>query len=58
MDFNNFDEYHKNLWKKSIAKAQMSLIEKYYKEYNTNTSAEHPIKDGDIVRHSFEKRRV
>jgi hypothetical protein len=27
-------------------------------EYNNNTSAGHPIKDDDIVRHSFEKRRV
>lgn len=27
-------------------------------EYNNNTSAGHPIKDDDIVRYSFEKRRV
>lgn len=27
-------------------------------EYNTDTSAGHPVKDDDIVRHSFEKRRV
>ena len=27
-------------------------------EYNTNTSAGHPVKDDDIVRYSFEKRRV
>ena len=27
-------------------------------EYNTDTSAGHPVKDGDIVRHSFERRRV
>lgn len=27
-------------------------------EYNTNTSAGNPIKDDDIVRYSFEKRRV
>ena len=27
-------------------------------EYNTDTSAGHPIKDDDIVRYSFEKRRV
>ena len=27
-------------------------------EYNTDTSAGHPVKDDDIVRYSFEKRRV
>ena len=27
-------------------------------EHNLDTSAEHPVKDGDIVRHSSEKRRV
>lgn len=27
-------------------------------EYNTDTSAGHPTEDDDIVRHSFEKRRV
>lgn len=27
-------------------------------EYNTDTSAGHPVRDDDIVRHSFEKRRV
>lgn len=27
-------------------------------EYNTDTSAEHPKKDEDIVRYSFEKRRI
>ena len=27
-------------------------------EYNNNTSAGHPMKDDDIVRYSFEKRRV
>ena len=27
-------------------------------EYNTNTSAGHPVKDGDIVRYSSEKKRV
>lgn len=27
-------------------------------EYNINTSAGHPVKDDDIVRYSFEKRRV
>lgn len=27
-------------------------------EYNTDTSAGHPVKDGDIVRYSFEKRRI
>lgn len=27
-------------------------------EYNNNTSAGHPVKDDDIVRYSFEKRRV
>lgn len=27
-------------------------------EYNTNTSAEHPEMDDDIVRYSSEKRRV
>lgn len=27
-------------------------------EYNNDTSAGHPVKDDDIVRHSFEKRRV
>lgn len=26
-------------------------------EYNTDTSAEHPIKDGDIVRYSNENQR-
>ena len=27
-------------------------------EYNIDTSAEHPVKDDDIVRHSLETRRV
>lgn len=27
-------------------------------EYNIDTSAGHPVKDDDIVRYSFEKRRV
>ena len=27
-------------------------------EYNTNTSTGHPIKDDNIVRYSFEKRRI
>lgn len=27
-------------------------------EYNNNTSAGHPLQDDDIVRYSFEKRRV
>lgn len=27
-------------------------------EYNTNTSAGHPVKDDDIVRYSSEKKRV
>lgn len=27
-------------------------------EYNNNTSAGHPVRDDDIVRYSFEKRRV
>lgn len=27
-------------------------------EYNTDTSAGHPVKDDDIVRYSFEKRRI
>lgn len=41
-----------------------NLILKYkecqiLKEYNIDTSAEHPLfEDDDIVRHSFEKRRV
>ena len=31
----------------------------WYLEYNTDTSAEHPTNEGeDIVRNSFEKRRV
>ena len=30
----------------------------FFKEYNTDTSAGHPVKDDDIVRYSFEKRRV
>ena len=27
-------------------------------EYNTDTSTGHPVKDDDIVRYSFEKRRI
>ena len=27
-------------------------------EYNTDTSAEYPIKDNDIVRYSSEKKRI
>ena len=38
----------------SLAK---SFIDNYI-EYNTDTSAGHPVKDDDIVRYSFEKRRV
>lgn len=35
-------------------------FEEYYIEYNIDTSAGHPTyeEDGDIVRYSFEKRRV
>ena len=31
---------------------------KHLKEYNTDTSAGHPVKDDDIVRYSLETRRV
>lgn len=27
-------------------------------EYNTNTSAQHPEMDDDIVRHSYENKRI
>lgn len=30
----------------------------YSKEYNTDTSAGHPAKDDDIVRHSEETQRI
>lgn len=33
---------------------QRLMVETLYKEYNTDTSAEHPIKDEDIVRYSNE----
>lgn len=33
-------------------------IDTSLEEYNTDTSAGHPVKDDDIVRYSFEKRRV
>ena len=32
--------------------------ESWFKEYNLDTSAGHPIKDDDIVRHSSEKKRI
>ena len=32
--------------------------EPWFKEYNTDTSAGHPVKDDDIVRYSLETRRV
>lgn len=32
--------------------------EPWFKEYNLDTSAGHPIKDGDIVRYSSEKKRI
>ena len=34
------------------------VIKRTILEYNTDTSAGHPVKDDDIVRYSFEKRRV
>lgn len=37
----------------------ISFNKPWYLEYNTDTSAEHPTNEGeDIVRYSFEKRRV
>lgn len=33
-------------------------LEYFSVEYNSNTSAEHPEMDDDIVRYSSEKRRV
>lgn len=35
-----------------------SWINTPLKEYNIDTSAEHPVKDDDIVRYSLETRRV
>ena len=38
---------------------QIMLKENYFVEYNIDTSAGHPTNEGDdIVRYSFEKRRV
>lgn len=43
-------------------KMLIDLILKQYRmvelDYNLDTSAGHPVKDDDIVRYSFEKRRV
>lgn len=55
------DNYNKLLFEKD--KIDFYKRQTYYKnrtliEYNTNTSAGHPIKDDDIVRYSFEKGRV
>ena len=40
-------------------KVQRLTLETTFVEYNRDTSAERPLfEDDDIVRHSFEKRRV
>lgn len=51
---NYTEEYKKcisnfNYWSKHYVK---------FVEYNTDTSAGHPIKDDDIVRHSEETQRI
>ena len=66
------DSYYKNRWSRfhlttpekhfkeyllSLLKANESKIIKSI-EYNTDTSAGHPVKDDDIVRYSLETRRV
>lgn len=52
----NFPECLKN---SAFNKAQGSILEQILnKEYNTDTSAGHPIKDDDIVRYSEETQRV
>lgn len=45
---------------KTLLKLDNIIFEKpWYLEYNTDKSAEHPTNKGeDIVRYSFEKRRV
>ena len=50
----NLEEYKKcindfDYWLKHYVK---------FIEYNTDMSAGHPVKDGDIVRYSLETRRV
>lgn len=43
---------------KFLEKVNEAILD-YIKEYNIDTSTEHPTSEGDdIVRHSFEKRRI
>lgn len=55
------DNFNKFLFERD--KIDFYKRQTYYKnytlvEYNTDTSAGHPIKDGDIVRHSEETQRI
>lgn len=47
--------------KETPNKEQIKNLHEYcyfFIEYNLDTSAGHPMRDGDIVRYSFERRRV
>lgn len=49
------------LYKVVPKKEQIEWLHEYcphFIEYNLDMSAEHPIKDDDIVRHSSEKERI
>ncbi len=58
------DFYNKHIkgkdWDKSCKEINEIFSEDFYWniEYNSNTSAGHPVKDDDIVRYSLETRRV
>lgn len=46
-------------WDRIKELENISFEKPWYLEYNTDKSAEHPTNEGeDIVRYSFEKRRV
>jgi hypothetical protein len=46
-------------WERIKELPNVTFEKPWYLEYNTDKSAEHPTNEGeDIVRYSFEKRRV
>ena len=56
-----WDKYIANRdWNKICKEINVLLddLEYFRIDYNSDTSTGHPIKDDDIVRYSFEKRRV
>lgn len=58
ISFEEWIKTKKSIWKLNPSIIPWMEIARFPIEYNSNTSAGHPIKDDDIVRYSEETQRV